>query len=204
MKIPGNHEKRPRLLALYGSPRDNGFSSYIHNVFSGEMERLGMEVRSYNISSLDIHHCTACGYCRREENDSPCIFHDDMTPLYDDLFQSDIISLSSPVFFSSLPGPVKLLVDRCQAVWEEPLKKQFFIKKRFGYFISTAGSEQYPTMFSSSLTVVKHFYKTINASFDEKGFYLLHGTDTIGQKESVDTRAVTEEAKKLLARFRSE
>ena len=120
-----------------------------------------------------IAPCIACGAC---DNSSICPEDKALNEIYDLLRNSSLISISSPLYFSSLPGPLKNLIDRCQLLWRESERGIVFPKKR-GIFFSSGGSE-YKDMFNSSLVILRHFFNTVNADFNEDDSILISGMDS--------------------------
>lgn len=164
-----------KLLAIHGSPRKSGFSSTLHGEFIKQLKAAGADVEELHVYDKIILPCTACGYCK---NFFSCPVNDDMKTIYPLIREADVISVSAPLYFSSVPSQLKALIDRCQVFWEEknhstgkthPLKK--------GALICTAGAE-YNNMFSGVMLMMKHFFNTVNAGFTENNALLLPGLDS--------------------------
>lgn len=134
----------------------------MHNEFLNPFIERGFKVDIINSYQAHIHPCNACGSCSAE---SRCIFDDDMTEIYSLIRNADIISISSPLYFSSFPAPLKTIIDRCQLLWEEKKRTGVRVKNRKGFFFCSAGSD-YNEIFSGVLTGIRHFYNSINTSFD--------------------------------------
>ena len=165
------------LLAITGSPREKSFSSMLHNEFLNPFIEKGFKIDIIRAYETDVHSCTACGNCSAE---SRCIFDDDMTCIYALIRDADIISISSPLYFSSFPAPLKSIIDRCQLLWEERKRTGIKIKEKKGFFFCSAGSD-YNGIFSGVLTGIRHFYNSINASFDADQAILVSNCDTRGE-----------------------
>lgn len=161
------------LLAITGSPRKNSYSTKLHNDFLDPFIKNGSKIDIINAYDIDVKPCTACGSCRDK---SLCIFDDSMTEIYQLIRDADIISISSPLYFSSFPGPLKCLIDRCQLLWEENRRNNIKVKARKGFFFCTAGSD-YNDIFLSVLTGIKHFYNSINTSFNSNETVLIKNCD---------------------------
>jgi multimeric flavodoxin WrbA len=99
-----------------------------------------------------------------------------MSEIYDLIREADIISISSPLYFSSFPAPLKSIIDRCQLLWEESRRTGIYYKEKKGFFFCTSGSD-YNDIFSSVLTGIRHFYNTINTSFNIEEAILLRNCD---------------------------
>jgi len=173
-----------KLLAIHGSPRKRGFSSTLHSEFIRQFTSAGTEITEIHVYDKNILPCTACGTCRSEFY---CPVKDDMEKIYGIIRQADVISISTPLYFSSVPSQLKVLIDRCQIFWEQknhnpgnlPCRKQ-------GVLFCTAGAD-YTSMFSGVLQLVRHFFNTINAGFTEQDCILLPGTDSsVAEKISLE------------------
>lgn len=69
-----------------------------------------VHVRAY---ALSIKPCVACGV---DATSGYCIFHDDMDRVYELLERAHAVIVGSPVYFDTVSGPLKLLIDRCNCV----------------------------------------------------------------------------------------
>jgi len=161
------------LLAFTGSPRKNSISSKLQDEFLNPFIKNGFKIDIINAYELTINPCTACRQCADK---SLCIFDDAMSDIYTLIRDADIISIASPLYFSSFPAPLKLIIDRCQLLWEENRRTGVKLKEKKGFFFCTAGSD-YNEIFSSVLTGIKHFFNTINTSFDVNEVILLKNCD---------------------------
>ena len=101
-----------KVLGLVGSPKVDGNTSRLVNaVLEGAAEK-GAETVVYNLASLDIKGCDACGRCQEH---GCCAIDDDMQKLYREIRTADIIVLGSPVYMWQMTAQTKLLIDRMTA-----------------------------------------------------------------------------------------
>lgn len=169
--MPGSRKTERKALAVFGSPRREGNSSRLHEAFLAELG--GVELTRLHVYEMDILPCTACGHCRGEFG---CIHDDGMSGLYEAIGGCDLLSISSPLYFSSLSAPLKAFVDRCQVFWELSEREPEKIRKKQGLFIAVGGAD-YPRMFDPAVTVMRHFFKTIGCEFREEDCLLVRGVD---------------------------
>jgi multimeric flavodoxin WrbA len=118
------------LLAFTGSPRKESKSTKLHNEFLDPFVKNGSKVDIINAYQTNINPCMGCGHCASK---SQCSFSDEMSDIYSLIKEADIISVSSPLYFSSFPAPLKTVIDRCQLLWEMK-KNNIPIKKKRGFF----------------------------------------------------------------------
>jgi multimeric flavodoxin WrbA len=120
------------LLAFTGRPRKESISSKLQNEFLKPFITTGFKVDIVNAYQTKINPCMGCGYCSSKLQ---CNFSDEMSDIYSLIREADIISVSSPLYFSSFPAPLKTIIDRCQLLWEEK-KNNIPIKKKTGFFFA--------------------------------------------------------------------
>ena len=99
-----------RILILNGSPRENGNTRMLSDAFVTRAVQKGHIIKKYNIYDLNIGGCTDCDKCFSEG--LPCVIEDDFNELANELVKADVIVFSAPVYFYSLPGPMKNFIDR--------------------------------------------------------------------------------------------
>jgi multimeric flavodoxin WrbA len=172
--LPASKKTEHRICALYGSPRQMSLSSHLHDSFLEPFEGSWV-IERFRVYEMNIHPCTACGFCHKENS---CIFDDDMNDIYRSIRTSDIISISSPLYFSSLPGPLKTVIDRCQVFWEESTRLENRSRRGRGYFLCTAGSN-YPEMFAPALTIIRHFFNSLLRNHTESNYLLVSDTESL-------------------------
>ncbi len=150
------------LLSIFGSPRKNGFSSRLHEELIIPFKSRGFFIERVYAYDAEVKPCTGCGWC--SENNS-CSITDGMTEIYRLIRDADVISISSPLYFSSFPSPLKAVMDRCQVLWEEGRRAENPAKTKRGLFICAAGDE-YKNMFEGVCMGIRHFYNAINVAYD--------------------------------------
>ncbi len=128
----------------------------------------GVAIERIYVYERDIRPCIACSHCSRAFG---CVFDDDMRHIYDTLRRAVMISISSPLYFSSLTGQLKCLIDRCQVFWELRRRDPEESIYKTGFFIATGGGD-YPGMFSPAITVVRHFFNSIGCAHNERDYLL--------------------------------
>ncbi|TAL36657.1 MAG: flavodoxin family protein [Spirochaetes bacterium] len=165
--MPGSRRTRPRVLALYGSPRKKGHSARIHDAFLAPLAAVA-SVKRVRVQGLNVSPCTACGHCR---GGLSCVFDDDMSALYEEIERARLISISAPVYFSGLPGALKCVIDRFQVLWEARERGEKRPVPGEGFFISVSGAE-YRNVFLPSVTTIRHFFNSLGIAYREKNFLL--------------------------------
>lgn len=141
-----------------------------------------VQIEKMSVPSLRIAPCTGCDECAHENG---CIIDDDMQTVYEKLSTADIVLVTSPLYFGGVSAQIKVLIDRCQAIYMGKKTNRPLIshKKREGYFICTAGSAH--ANFEGACITVQLFFETINA--DYQGHILLDNTDNRPAKDALTT-----------------
>lgn len=185
-----------KVLALMGSHRENKNTDKSLDLVLESMDKEEYKIVKLNLADLNINPCTNCGYCAREEN---CIIKDDMHIIYDHFDDSDVVIVSAPLYFNSINGLTKNMIDRCQRYWSLKYqigKKYKNTEDRRGMFISSAGAPFSMEHFQGVQPVLNHFFNAINVA--HIGNYFISNTD----KEAVESREdIKEELAEIAENF---
>lgn len=123
---------RKQILILAGSPRRGGNSDLLCDAFAQGAREAGHTVEKIYVHAQKIGGCMACYACR---GTGVCVQKDDMTGLLAKLVATDVIILATPVYFYSMDGQMKTMIDRTLPRYTEICGKEF-------YFIATAAAGQ--------------------------------------------------------------
>jgi len=97
-----------KTLIFNGSPRKNGDTAQLLRRFC---DGLDGEVRIVRAYDCGIGPCIDCRYCWKHPG---CAVKDGMQEVYEYLFECDNVVLASPIWFSSLSGPLLDIASRFQ------------------------------------------------------------------------------------------
>ncbi len=103
-----------KVLVINGSPKGRKSNTYrLTQAFLAGMAEGGEapEVRELAVSQLNIRPCLGCFSCWNKTPGQCCI-HDDMGQVIDALLWADVTLWSFPLYYFSVPGPLKNLLDR--------------------------------------------------------------------------------------------
>lgn len=174
-----------KILALMGSPRINKNTDTLLDLMLKGAKDKGHEINKIYISKENISPCKGCNYCG---NKGECVIKDDMVKIYDYFDNNDIFILAAPLYFNTVNGITKNLIDRCQKYWSikyqlgENYKRE---SSRRGIFLSVGGAKYSHEHFSATIPTIDLFFKAINV--DYIGNYFVSGTDDIpiGEREDI-------------------
>jgi len=98
-----------KVAGFIGSPRISGnTASLVGEVLRGAHDS-GAETIIYNINQLNIRGCQGCLKCQTKEG--KCVQQDDMTGIYDEIYNADAIVIGSPVYMAQVTSQTKALID---------------------------------------------------------------------------------------------
>jgi len=165
------------LLALLGSPRRKGNTETVLDAAISGARGSDAFVEKIVLDKLSIKPCRECYTCSKNGH---CIIEDDMQPLYRKILASNRIILASPIFFMNFSAQTKLMIDRCQCLWErkyglsERLPDEVDGVLRKGSVIAVGGAHN-RNLFEGILMTAKVFFDAINVKMD--GTLLFRGID---------------------------
>ena len=171
-----------KVLAIMGSPRKNMNTDKLLDVFLNNLNKELFTIEKVYLKNLDIRHCTGCEYCNKTGN---CAKKDDMSELYETIDSSQVIIVAAPVYFNSVNGLTKNMIDRCQRYWALKYELGQEYKRnedRKGIFLSVGGAPFTYDQFDGSIAVMDFFFRAVNAKY--KGNVFISDTDKI----SIDNR----------------
>lgn len=133
--------KKKKMLVLFGSPHGQGYTRQLLNCFlECFQEDQGWEMEELDLYRMEVHPCTGCRVCAKEER---CAFGD--LDGFDTSFREcDLLVVASPVYNFSYPAPVKAWLDRTQRYFEARFslgRKPPVKKHRDAVLLLTMGSQ---------------------------------------------------------------
>lgn len=102
-----------RVVALNGSPLEDSSVSLLLAALGAGVREAGGEFELFRCHELAVQPCVACG---PDATSGYCIFHDDMDRVYAELARAHAVVVGSPVYFDSVSGPLKMVIDRCNCI----------------------------------------------------------------------------------------
>jgi multimeric flavodoxin WrbA len=155
--------QRPKIIAIYGSPRRKGnTATLLQQAVEGARDG-GAEVEEIVLRDLKMSPCLEIYGCK---NAGECRLKDDFQTARDQILASQGLMLASPVFFYTVSAHTKILMDRFQSLW---VKKYWIDKERRGkptaprqgLFIAV-GATKGKKLFDGILLTLKYFFDVID------------------------------------------
>ncbi len=102
------------ILAISGSPRKGGNTDIMVETFAKAATQKGHSCQIVYLSEKHPNPCLACNACRNKP-DGQCVQKDDMQEIYEQMCQSDMIILASPLYYFTVSAQLKTVIDRFYA-----------------------------------------------------------------------------------------
>ena len=152
-----------KVLILSSSPRKGGNSDLLCDEFMRGAKESGHDVEKIFIAQKKINYCKGCGVCN---STSKCVQNDDMAEILDKMVSADAIVLATPIYFYSMDGQLKTLIDRTVPRYTEIRNKDF-------YYIMTAADTN-KDMLKRTVEAIRGFTEDCLSGAKEKG--IIYGT----------------------------
>jgi NAD(P)H-dependent FMN reductase len=165
-----------KVLVLFGSPKKNGHTRTIVDSF---IKARNIEAEFIFVNSLNIKGCQGCLYC--QSHNGECKPKDDMTDLYSKIRNAKKIIMAFPVYYGSIPGEYKCMIDRIYAVSSirtvdgKNVYGSIWKETREVFLIASHGNS-IPQVKDSVERIVKYFCVDTNSVL--KGIYFSKPMDT--------------------------
>ncbi|MDO5845482.1 MAG: flavodoxin family protein [Methanocorpusculum sp.] len=169
-----------RVLAFNGSPRKNGNTETVLDAFLRGAASAGAEIKKVRLVELDFKRCRGCNACHKK---GVCVISDELTPLFDEILQSDILVLASPIYSMTVTAEMKAFIDRGQFLWAQKFvtKTLAFDEKHLashtGVYLGTSGQPA-EGIFDAAFPVVRAFFNDAGFTYTEN--VLFPGMDAHG------------------------
>ncbi len=100
-----------KVIAINGSPRQEGNTYALITHVLKEIESEGIETEIVQLAGKKIHGCISCYKCFANR-DRCCSVKDDFNGLLEQMAAADGIILGSPVYVAGVTPEIKSLIDR--------------------------------------------------------------------------------------------
>ncbi|MCI9597618.1 MAG: flavodoxin family protein [Firmicutes bacterium] len=97
---------------LMGSPRKQGNTIALTEVVMKELKQRGMECGLTWLYDKEIRGCKACRGCQKDWSQPGCVQKDDMEAIFQEVLESELLILATPIYSWYCTPPVKAALDR--------------------------------------------------------------------------------------------
>jgi multimeric flavodoxin WrbA len=168
-----------KVLILSASPRKGGNSDLLCDQFVRGAQEAGNQAEKIFLRNKKINYCTGCGAC--QSDGGKCVQKDDMAEVLDKMIAADVIVMATPVYFYTMNGQMKTMIDRTVARYTEISNKEM-------YFIVTAADTRKQAM-ERTVEGFRGFTSCLNGA-REKG--IIYGTGAWKVGDIKGSKAMTQ------------
>ena len=101
-----------KVIAINGSPNKNGNTHLALKMVGNKLLENGIDFEIVHVGNKVIRGCTACGLCRKNQDEECSIKTDTVNEVVRQMKNADGIILGAPVHYSGVPGTMKSFLDR--------------------------------------------------------------------------------------------
>jgi multimeric flavodoxin WrbA len=100
-----------KVLLLRANPRQTGYTRHLTDLFLQGLRETDARVRDVDVTVLSVAPCLGCYHCWLAEP-GRCVHHDDMSQQLEFLLESDVIVVTTPLYYSSMSSYLKVFFER--------------------------------------------------------------------------------------------
>ena len=100
-----------KITVRMGSPRERGNTAAALDILLEQLSGMGAEYTFYEWYSLNLRPCFGCKHCQ-DEAGFGCIQDDGLAQIYENIVNSDLLLLASPIYCWFCTAPMKTAMDR--------------------------------------------------------------------------------------------
>lgn len=193
-----------KILGICGSPREGGNSDLLLDECLKGAEEKGALIEKIYLEKLNISPCSEKEYFKADDRGYSPV-KDDMERIFNSVENSQIIVVSSPIFFGSISAQLKMMIDRFQSVWvaKNIMKINVFNEQKNAAFLCVSAANR-GVFFDNANFIVRHFFATIGAEcndnlfvpgVEEKGAVSAHG-DIMEKARKIGEKLVSDYGQK--------
>ena len=171
------------VLAIVGSPRVKGNTSYLVDQTLDEIAKVGIDTEKIILSQYEVNPCLGHDECASHES---CTQKDDTGWILDKFRTADGVILATPVYYFNVSAQMKAFLDRNYWIYKH---NQEYQARTVGFIVvaEQAGIDD-------TLYTLKKFTEDFNIS--DKGIFTATGhANEIGDAEK--NLSLVEEARQL-------
>ena len=158
-----------KVVILHGSPRVGGNSDILAKEFKKGVEDGGNTAKKISFPMRFINYCKGCLGC---VSSGECVIHDDMSSILEDMVDADVIVFASPIYFNTISGQMKTMIDRLTPKAKQLANKDY-------YFLFSAATNDKNSL-KSAVCELRGFLNCIGIE-TEKGIVFGLNAETEGE-----------------------
>lgn len=137
-----------KVLLINGSPHENGTTYRALREVAKEINNNGLETEILCVGKENVSGCVVCGGCAKTGR---CVKNDIVNVIIDKIEKADGVIIGSPVYYASLNGTLKAILDRV-----------FFGKKNFAFKVAAAVAVARRAGTTATLDIINKYFMISN------------------------------------------
>ena len=125
-----------KVLVISSSIRAKSNSEALADSFAKGAADAGNEVETITLKNKKLAFCKGCLACQKI---GKCVIDDDANAIADKMEQADVIAFANPVYYYSISGQLKTMIDRVNSLYPKDYKFRDI------YFLATAAEDEEET-----------------------------------------------------------
>lgn len=166
-----------KTLVFFGAARRKGHTKEILDLF---IENLEGEVEIIDAYRQPVRPCVDCRFCWKQK---ACSIKDEMQEIYQKIEEADNIVFATPIYFHSVTGPIKTMIDRLQVYWAAHVRKdkpEGYLRK--GAMLLVGGAPDFENQFLGGEIVLNGVFNDLNV--ENLGIIRMANSD----KDTIESR----------------
>ena len=101
-----------KAIVINADPKRRGHNAQLMKKAGEGAASVGAEVDYVDLYRMDLSGCRICLICKQDEDSCKCYWRDELSPLIEDIFNSDVLLMGVPIFFSQPSSHYMALLER--------------------------------------------------------------------------------------------
>lgn len=129
-----------KIIGICGSPRRKSSYKALQAALEGACATGNVEVEVIELRARKLNFCIHCNKCLRDEAVQCTVYEDDMTPLYEKVYNADGLIIASPVYEMNITAQLAAFFNRFRPTWNIIKKDPAFFNRKVGAAIAVGGT----------------------------------------------------------------
>lgn len=129
-----------KIIGICGSPRKKSSYEALAAALAAANETGEVETELVELRGRKMNFCIHCNKCIRDDSAECTVYQDDMTELYDKVYQADGIIIASPVYEMNITAQLATFFNRFRPTWNIIKNDPTFFSNKVGAAIVVGGT----------------------------------------------------------------
>lgn len=129
-----------KIIGVCGSPRRKSSYKALLTALASAEATVDVEVELIELRARKISFCIHCNKCIRDNAPRCTVYDDDMTELYDKVYEADGMIISSPVYEMNITAQLATFFNRFRPTWNIIKNNPDFFSNKVGAAIAVGGT----------------------------------------------------------------